>query len=142
MESDFDPGLSEEDLQNDHDESTSLLAKNFHPSVDPILGDSKASPIEDPRSYSDICFKPHTSENWHSILTTDSKSALRKPNLSELKVEYQNAKERVKEPNIDKLWTSHVERENRNTLASLSDIVTAAFWIREGVPRTSCEVCK
>ena len=142
MESDFDPGLSEKDLQNGNDKSASLLAEAVHLSLDPTLGDSKSSPTQHSESYSQICFKPQSSGNWHSILRTDSKSALRKPNLSELKEEYQNAKERVKEPNIDKLWTSHVEREDRNASASLSDIVTAAFWIREGVPRTSCEVCK
>lgn len=142
MESDFDPGLSEEDLQNGNDESAPLLAQAVYLLLDPALGDSKSSPTEHSESYSEIYFKPHTSENWHSILRTDSRSALRKPNLSELKEVYQNAKERVKEPNIDKLWTSHVEREDMNASASLSDIVTAAFWIREGVPRTSCEVCK
>ena len=144
MESDFDPGLSEKDLQNGNDKSASLLAEAVHLSLDPTLGDSKSSPTEHSESYSEICFKPHTPENWHSILRTDSRSALREPNLSGLNSEEcQNAKERVKlEPNIDNLWTSHVEREDRNSSASLSDIVTAAFWIREGVPRTSCEVCK
>ena len=142
-EPDFDPRLSDEALQNNSDEPTALFAQSFCLSLDPILDDSKPSPTEQPKNDSETaCFKPHTSGKRHSILGTGSRSTFRKPILSELREKYQNAKERVKEWNIDKMWASHVERAaNRNALASLSDIVTAAFWIREGVPRTSCEVC-
>lgn len=141
MEPDFDPKLSEEARQNNNDEPTALFAQSLCLSLDPILDDSKPSPTEQSKNNSEtVCFKPHTSGKRHSILGTGNRSAFRKPNLSELIEKYQNAKERVKEWNIDKMWASRVERAKRNALASLSDIVTAAFWIREGVPRTSCEV--
>ena len=142
---DFDPRLSEEALQNNSDEPTALFAQSICLSLDPILDDcdSKPSPNEQSRNDSEIvCFKAPTSGKRHSILGTGNRSAFRKPNLNELRERYQNAKERVKEWNIGKMWASRAERAaNRNALASLSDIVTAAFWIREGIPRTSCEVC-
>ena len=142
MEPDFDPKLSEEALQNNNVESAASFAQSHYLSLDPTLDDSQSSLTEQFKINSDICFKPHTFGKRHSILGTGSRSAFRKPNLSELKEKYRNGKERVKEWNIDKTWASHVERTKRKALVSLSDIVTAAFWIREGVPRTSCEVCQ
>ena len=141
MEPDFDPKLSEEALQNNNDEPTALSAQSLYHSLDPILEDSKPSLTAQSKRNSEIFFKPHTSGKRHSILGAGNKSAFKTPNLSELKDVYRNAKERVKEWNFAKLWPSHVQQANRNALASLSNIVTAAFWIREGVPRTSCEVC-
>ena len=137
MEPDFDPRLSEEALRNSNVKSVASFAQSHYLSLDPILDDSQPSLTKQ----SEICFKPHTSGKRHSILGTGSRSAFRKPNLSELKEKYRNGKERVKEWNIDKTWASHFERTKRKALVSLSDIVTAAFWIRDGVPKTSCEVC-
>lgn len=143
MEPDFDPrSLSEEALKNQNDEPTASLTEALHLSLDPILKDSKSKPTEQSKSNSEICFKLHTSGKRHSILGTGNRSAFRKPNLSELREKYRKAKERVREWNMDKMWASHVERAKRNALASLPEIVTAAFWMREGVPRTPCEVCK
>ena len=149
MESDLNSTLSGESAENPNDESTvhvhALLDEALHLSLDPILGDSQSKPRETSQiniSSTDICFKPHAYGKRHSILGSGSgnRSAFRKPDLTELREKYNKAKEKVKEWNLDKIWGGRVERMKRNTFASLSDIVTAAFWIREGVPRTPCEV--
>lgn len=143
MEPSLDPRLSEEALQNNNVKPAASFSQSRYLSLDPIPDDSNSSPTEKFKSKSDIFFKPHTYAygRRHSILGTGNRSAFRKPNLSELKEKYRNGKEKAKEWNIDKMWASHVERTKRKALASLSDIVTAVFWIRDGVPRTSCEVC-
>ena len=142
MEPGFEPRLSEEALQNSNAKPAASFAQSRYLSLDPIPDDSNSN-LTQFKSKSEILFKPHSYAygKRHSILGTGSRSAFRKPNLSELKEKYRSGREKAKEWNIDKMWASHVERTKRKALASVSDTVTAVFWIRDGVPRTSCEVC-
>lgn len=142
MEPEIDAKLSEETVKNTDNEANTSFNETLHFSLDPILDDSTPKSKEQSKTSSEISFKPHTSGKRHSILASGTRSAFRKPNLSELREKYRKAKERVKEWKVDKLWASHVERVKKNAVTSLSEIVTAAFWIREGVPKTPCEVSK
>ncbi|KAL9951143.1 hypothetical protein ACROYT_G043756 [Oculina patagonica] len=137
MEPEIDAILSE--VKNTDNEPSASFDETLHFSLDPILDNSTPKSTEQSKTSSETSFKPHTSGKRHSILGSGNRSAFRKPNLSELREKYRKAKERVKEWKVDKLWASHVERVKKNAVTSLSEIVTAAFWIREGVPRTACE---
>ena len=139
MASDFDP-MPGETLKSLDDQSVSLFTEALHFTLDPIL--DNYTPIEQSRRTSEISLKPPASGKRHSILGMRNRSAFRKPNLSDLKERYRKAKERVKEWNMEKMWGSSNQRVERDSLASLSEIVSAAFWIREGVPKTPCEVGK
>lgn len=134
--------FSEETVKTKTVEPSSLFDEALHFSLDPILDDSTSRSTEQSKTNSEISFKLHTSGKRHSILGSGNKSAFRKPTLGELREKYRKAKERVKEWKMDKMWASHIERVKKNAVTSLSEIVTAAFWIREGVPKTPCEVSK
>ncbi len=142
MEPEIDATSSEETVKNTDNEPSALFDDALHFSLDPILDNSTPKSTEQSKTSSEMSFKPHTSGKRHSILGSSNRSVFRKPNLSELREKYRKAKERVKEWKVDKLWASHVERVKKNAVASFSEIVTAAFWIREDVPRTPCEVSK
>ena len=130
--------FSEEILTPPNSESISPATEPLHFALDPVLHNT--TPTEQSRCTSEISLKPPASGKRHSILGSSNRSAFLKPNLSELKEKYRKAKERVKEWNMEKMWGSSVQRAERDSLASLSEIVTAAYWIREGVPKTPCEV--
>ena len=147
MESDSTSTLTDESEAILENETTVLFDQDCHVSLNPIVDESLStltpkSQIDTSSNY--IYFKPHTSGKRHSILGTGKSniSAFRKPDLAELKEKYNRAKEKFKDWNLDKLWGGRVERMKRVSSVSLSNIVTAAFWIREGVPKTPCEVCK
>lgn len=144
MESDSTSTLTDESEAMLENETTVLNDQDCHVSLNPIVDESLStltpkSQIDTSSNY--IYFKPHTSGKRHSILGTGKSniSAFRKPDLAELKEKYNRAKEKFKEWNLDKLWGGRVERMKRVSSVSLSNIVTAAFWIREGVPKTPCE---
>ena len=142
MEPENDAIFSEETVKTTTDEPSGLFDEALHFSLDPILDDSTPKSTEQSKTNSEISFKLHTSGKRHSILGSGSKSAFRKPTLSELRERYRKAKERVKEWKMDKMWASHIKRVKKNAVTSLSEIVTAVFWIREGVPKTPCEVSR
>ena len=147
MESDSTSTLTDESEAILENETTVLFDQDCHVSLNPIVDESLSTLTPKSQidtSSNDISFKPHTYGKRHSILGTGKSniSAFRKPDLAELKEKYNRAKEKFKEWNLDKLWGGRVERMKRVSSVSLSNIVTAAFWIREGVPKTPCEVCK
>ncbi|XP_058957909.1 L-threonine dehydratase catabolic TdcB-like [Pocillopora verrucosa] len=145
MESDSTSTLTDESEAILENETTVLFDQDCHVSLNPIVDESLSTLTPksqiDTSSSNYIYFKPHTYGKRHSILGTGKSniSAFRKPDLAELKEKYNRAKEKFKDWNLDKLWGGRVERMKRVSSVSLSNIVTAAFWIREGVPKTPCE---
>lgn len=131
---------SQEAVKSTDDEASELFGEALHFSLDPILDGSTSKSTEQSTTSSEISFKPHTSGKRHSILGSGHRSAFTKLHLSELREKYRKAKQGFKEWKVDNMWASHMEQIKKNALVSLSEIVTAAFWIREGVPKTSCEV--